>query len=111
MKFILKRLQIIAFILSFSVAAVMGINVISDQNNEIHLAKVKAATTVPIYKGKSYVAQNNNKPQFTKKQLKEVKVKPYYGDLLAVQRRCAQRKEPVVQQTTCKASVDRNERT
>ncbi len=61
MKFILKRLQIIVFILSFSVAAVMGINVISDQNNEIHLAEVKAATTVPIYKGKPYVAQNNNK--------------------------------------------------
>lgn len=81
MKFILKRLQIIAFILSFSVAAVMGINVISDQNNEIHLAKVKAATTVPIYKGKPYVAQNNNKPQFTKKQLKNKKSYEQYGKL------------------------------
>lgn len=66
MKFILKRLQIIAFILSFSVAAVMGINVISDQNNEIHLAKVKAATTVPIYKGKSYVAQTTIHQKTTK---------------------------------------------
>jgi len=81
LKFILKRLQIIVFILSFSVAAVMGINVISDQNNEIHLAEVKAATTVPIYKGKPYVAQNNNKPQFTKNQLKNKKSYEQYGKL------------------------------
>lgn len=81
MKFITKRLQIIVFTLSLSFAAVMGVNGTSNQDNEFHLAEAKAATTIPSYKGKPYVVQNNNKPQFTKNQLKNKKSYEQYGKL------------------------------
>lgn len=76
-----KRLQIIAFTLLLSVITVIGANVISDSNNKVASTEVKAATTIPAYKGKSYVVQNSNKPQFTKSQLKNKKSYERYGKL------------------------------
>ncbi|WP_331476330.1 DNA/RNA non-specific endonuclease [Anaerostipes sp.] len=81
MNLIRKRLQIIAFTLLLSVITVIGANVISDSNNKVASTEVKAATTIPAYKGKSYVVQNSNKPQFTKSQLKNKKSYERYGKL------------------------------
>ena len=57
MNLIRKRLQIIAFTLLLSVITVIGANVISDSNNKVASTEVKAAITIPAYKGKSYNVQ------------------------------------------------------
>lgn len=72
----LKKLALVG-ILSISLANSGNVALLQQQQ----VKSVQAATTIPKYKGKIYVSQNNNNPKFTKKQLNVRKSYEKYSDL------------------------------
>lgn len=74
-----KRIQKIMLAFALSVTMIAGINISPIISNS-QTTEVKAAT-IPKYTGKIYVAQNKNRPKFSKTQLKNKKSYEKYGKL------------------------------
>ena len=64
-----KRIQKIMLAFALSVTMITGVNISPIISNSKTTVTVKAAT-IPKYTGKIYVAQNKNRPKFSKTQLK-----------------------------------------
>ena len=73
-----KKLKKMILTCLLSITVVANGNIVNP--NVIEQKTVQAAT-IPKYQGKIYVAQNKNKPQFTKKQLSNKKSYEKYGKL------------------------------
>lgn len=74
-----KQIQKIMLVFVLSVTMITGVNISPSIGNS-QTTEVEAAT-IPKYTGKIYVAQNKNRPKFSKTQLKNRKSYEKYGKL------------------------------
>ena len=74
-----KQIQKIMLVFVLSVTMITGVNISPSIGNS-QTTEVEAAT-IPKYTGKIYVAQNKNRPKFSKTQLKNRKSYEKYGNL------------------------------